>query len=137
MAPGLWVPASALRLQHSRSSGPGGQNVNKLNTRVELWVQLDSIAAQISERALQRLLDLAGPGRLTRGNELHLACEASRSQEANRQMALQRLRELLIAAMKEPKPRRKTKPSRASKQRRLDQKKRRSQTKARRQGREI
>jgi ribosome-associated protein len=135
LAPNVRVPAAAVRVQYSRSGGPGGQNVNKLNTKAEVWVELDGLAASLSHRAMARLEQLAGR-RLTNERELHVTSETYRSQERNRQEAMQRLRELIVAAMKEPKVRRKTKPSRAAKERRLDSKRRRSQIKARRQGRE-
>jgi ribosome-associated protein len=135
LAPGVRVAASALRIQFSRSGGPGGQNVNKVNTKAELWVPLAALAPHLTNRAMVRLEELAGR-RLTKDRELHFASETHRSQDWNRQENLERLRELLIRAMAEPKARKKTKPSKAAKQRRLDQKKRRSQIKARRQGRE-
>src|SRR4051812_10961000 len=60
IAPGIRVPESALRFQFSRGSGPGGQNVNKVNTRAELWVQLESLAAAgMTHRAIGRLKTLA------------------------------------------------------------------------------
>ena len=127
--------ASALRIQFSRSGGPGGQNVNKLNTKAELWIALHDLSPHLTHRAMIRLEQLAGR-RLTRDRELHFVSEEHRSQERNRLATLERLRELLIQAMAEPKVRKKTKPSRGAKQRRLDQKKRRSVIKARRQGRE-
>src|SRR6266404_8961829 len=99
LAPGVFVPESALRLQYSRSSGPGGQNVNKVNTRVQLWVPLAAITG-LSERALHRLHDLAG-SRLTLAGELHIAAETERTQERNRQAVLDRLRELISSAARE------------------------------------
>src|SRR5258708_31943712 len=123
LAPGVTAPASALRWQFARSSGPGGQNVNKVNTKAELWVPVGSISG-MSFRAIGRLGALAGR-RLTIADEIHIAADTERTQESNRAAAEQRLRELLIQAMHEPKPRRKTKPSRASEQRRLDSKRRR------------
>jgi ribosome-associated protein len=132
LAPGVRVPESALRWQFARSSGPGGQNVNKVNTKAELWVRLDSLTA-LSERAVGRLQKLAGR-RLTAAGEIHIAADVERTQEANRAAALERLRDLLVQAIREPKPRRKTKPSRASQRRRLESKRRRSQIKARRRG---
>ena len=132
LAPGITAPASAVRWQFARSSGPGGQNVNKVNTKAELWVPVGSISG-MTFRAISRLRALAGR-RLTIADEIHIAADTERTQESNRAAALQRLRELLIAAAHEPKPRRKTRPSRAAKQRRLDSKRRRSQIKANRRG---
>ena len=130
LAPGVRVPESALRFQFARSSGPGGQNVNKVNTKAELWVRLDAITG-LSYRATARLRDLAGR-RLTDAGEIHLAADASRSQQANRAEAMERLRKMLVAALHEPKARRKTKPSKAAKRRRLESKRRRSEVKSKR-----
>jgi ribosome-associated protein len=121
-----------MRFQFARSSGPGGQNVNKLNTKAELWVSISALRG-ISSDSMGRLMLLAGR-RLTRQGEIHLTAEASRSQEANRQAVLDRLRELLIAAMHRPRPRRKTRPSRASRQKRLNAKKHRGKIKSGRRG---
>src|SRR5688500_5612407 len=130
LAPGVRVPESAMRFQYARSSGPGGQNVNKLNTKAEVWVPLDAITG-LSDRARGRLRAIGGR-RLTAAGEIHIASDSERTQEANREAALSRLRALLLEAMHEPKVRRKTKPSRASKQRRLESKKRRSEVKSKR-----
>ena len=130
LAPGVSAAESALRWQFARSSGPGGQNVDKLNTKAELWVPLPAIRG-LNERARGRLAKLAGR-RLTAAGEIHIAAGTERTQEANRAAVLQRLRELLIEAMHEPKPRRKSKPTRASRQRRLESKRHRSEVKARR-----
>ena len=130
LAPGVWVPDSALRIQYSRSGGPGGQNVNKVNTRVQLWVPLAAIVG-LSERAIVRLRQEAG-SRLTLAGDLHLTAETERTQERNRQAVLDRLRQLILAAVHEPKRRKKTKPSRGAKERRLKTKKSRSETKSQR-----
>jgi len=128
LAPGISVPASALRFHFARSSGPGGQNVNKVNTKAQLWIAPTAIAG-LTDRAMQRLKTLAGR-RLTIAGEIHITADTERTQESNRQAVLERLSELVKQAMAEPKPRRKTKPSRASKQRRLDGKKIRGQIKS-------
>ena len=134
LAPRVTAPASAMRWQYARSSGPGGQNVNKVNTKAEVWIPIGAIAG-LSGRAAGRLRSLAGK-RLTSSDEIHIAADTERTQEGNRSAVMQRLRELLIEAMYEPKLRRKTKPSRGARQRRLDAKRRRSETKARRRGAE-
>ena len=130
LAPGVTVAESAMRWQYARSRGPGGQNVNKVNTKAELWVPVSAIVGMFPD-ALGRLEKLAGR-RLTAAGEIHIASDSSRSQEENRIEALARLRELIVAAQFRPKARRKTKPSRGARERRLDTKRRRSQTKAQR-----
>jgi len=131
LAPGVVAPTAAVRIQFARSSGPGGQNVNKLNTKAELWVPIEAIIG-LTNRAKERLRTLAGVGRMTADDQIHLRAESERSQEANRQEVFDRLRQLIIAARIEPKVRRKTKPSRAAKERRLQSKKRRGAIKAHR-----
>lgn len=130
LAPGVAVPSDALRIHFARSSGPGGQNVNKVNTRIELWLRMDALT-DLTPGAFARLRRLAGR-RITADGELHLSAQTERSQERNRQAVMDRLRELLIEAMAEPKLRRPTRPSKASKRRRLESKRRRAQVKARR-----
>lgn len=121
-----------MRWQYARSSGPGGQNVNKVNTKAEMWVAVEALEG-LTPRAVERLRAIAGR-RLTTSDEIHVASDSERTQEGNRAQVLQRLRELLIEAMHEPKRRRKTRPSRAARQRRLDAKRRRSEVKANRRG---
>ena len=132
VAPGVTAPAGALRLQFARSSGPGGQNVNKLNTKAELWVRLDLLEG-LSDAARTRLRNAAGK-RMTAAGELHLTSESHRGQEANRIAVFERLREMIVRARVEPKVRRKRKVSRAAKAKRVDQKKRRGQIKSMRRG---
>lgn len=149
IAPGIRVPDSALRFSFSRASGPGGQNVNKVSTRAELRIDLDAIP--LPPRAKARLRTLAGSrivgaqtvieeledGRtrtVIRGGEISLASGEHRSQSQNKSECLERLRELLIAAMHEPKHRRATKPSRGSIERRITEKKSRGEIKKRRSG---
>jgi ribosome-associated protein len=135
LARGVRVPGDAVSVAFSRSSGPGGQNVNKLSTRAELRVALaDLAAAGMHPAAVQRLRGLAG-SRVTRDDVLILVSQAHRSQEMNRQDAFDKLRELIERAQVVPKARRKTKPSKAAKRRRVDEKRRRGDVKARRQGR--
>jgi ribosome-associated protein len=85
----------------------------------------------LSERAAGRLRRLAGR-RLSSNDEIHLTAEESRSQAQNREQVLRRLRELIVAAQHEPKPRRKTRPSRAAKRRRLEAKRLQGEKKAKR-----
>src|SRR5689334_20323033 len=132
IVPGVRLSESSLRFRYARSSGPGGQNVNKVNTKAELWVSLDALFG-LTPRAMERLKQMAGK-RLTMAGEIHIASDTERTQEANRAAVMDRLRMLLTQAVREPKPRRKTKPSRASKQRRMDAKRRRGEVKANRRG---
>lgn len=134
LAPGVFVSPVGLRLQFSRSGGPGGQNVNKVNSKAELWLRLDCIQG-LDAQALQRLRALAGT-RLTQAGEIHLQAQAQRSQEANRQAVFQRLREMLVQARRKPKARRRTGPTRGSREKRLQAKRRRGQIKSNRRGRE-
>ena len=131
VAPGVFVEASSLRFQFSRAGGPGGQNVNKLNTKAEVWVPLVALRGLPAD-AMERLRRLAGSA-LTHDQELHIAAGRYRTQLRNREDALERLRELLIAAKHRPKPRRKTRPSAGSRERRLEAKKQRGQIKGGRQ----
>jgi ribosome-associated protein len=126
-SPGVRAPAGSYRFAYARSSGPGGQNVNKLNTRAEIWVRVDALIG-LTPAALARLKKMAGK-RLTLAGELHLSDESSRSQETNRRAVIERLQQMVETARVEPKRRRKTRPTLASKRRRLEGKKRRSETK--------
>lgn len=126
------VAASAVRVQFSRSSGPGGQNVNKVNSRCELWVRVEDIT-NLTDAAKARLRTMAG-SRLTNADEIHLDAHEKRSQEMNKELALERLRELILRAMVEPKKRKKTRPSYGAKQRRLASKKHRGEIKKGRSG---
>ncbi len=128
LAPGVFAEPGSLRLQAARAQGPGGQNVNKVNTRMELWLDLRQITG-LRETALARLAKMAGK-RLTQDGLLHLTCGEHRSQETNRQELFDRLRVMIQTARVEPKIRRKTKPSHGSKQRRLEQKNRRGEIKS-------
>lgn len=128
VAPGVYAPADAIRMQFARGSGPGGQNVNKVNTKAEIWVEVGRLAG-LSAGAIARLRTAAG-SRLTIAGEIHLASDESRSQEGNRAEVFRRLREMILAARHEPKRRKKTKPSYGSKMRRLESKKRKSDIKA-------
>jgi ribosome-associated protein len=130
LAPGVTIDENNVRLQYARSSGPGGQNVNKVNTKTELWIAINAVIG-LTENARARLAKLAGH-RLTLSGEIHIAADNHRTQEANRAEAFDRLRELIIQAMHEPKRRKKTKPSKGAKRRRLDEKKRRGATKSNR-----
>ena len=123
IAPGLLVPDALLRFSFARSSGPGGQNVNKVSSKARLHICLADLAAHASPQTVQRLVLLAGAARLNDAGDLVIVSEESRSQSANRQICLDRLRELLLEASRPVRKRRKSKPTRGSNQRRLDAKK--------------
>jgi ribosome-associated protein len=140
LAPGVRIPAGAgvLSFAFSRSGGPGGQNVNKVATKAELRLRIADLPGVVNERARTRLRKLAGK-RLVRGadpadDELVIVSESERSQARNKSECLEKLRELLVNALAEPKVRRKTKPSRGSKERRLEGKRVRSKIKRGRSG---
>ena len=127
------IPDEELEWKFIRSSGPGGQNVNKVASAVQLRFLLPqntSLPAAVRSR-LQRL---AGQRVIDDGTIL-LSARNERSQEQNRRAALERLADLVRAALIEPKIRKKTRPTRASKERRIDTKKRRAGTKRERSGR--
>ncbi len=131
LAPRVWVRMDAVRFRFVRSSGPGGQNVNKVSTACEMRLSLDELNGVMSVGAIERLRGLLG-SRLTAAGEILITSDTHRTQEQNREAVLERLREMLVRALVEPKRRKKTKPSRAAKMRRLDNKKRRGQIKSNR-----
>ena len=110
-----------------RAAGPGGQNVNKLASAVQLRFDVRR-SPSLPEDVRARLEQLAGK-RLTREGVLVIAAQRHRTQERNRRDALDRLIELIERAAVAPVPRRATKPTKASRERRLDTKKRRSSVK--------
>ena len=128
------IPDEELEWKFIRSSGPGGQNVNKVASAVQLRFLLpQNRSLPVAVRS--RLQRLAGQ-RLIDDGTILLTARAERSQEQNRRAALERLADLVRAALIEPKIRKKTRPTRASKERRIDTKKRRAGTKRQRSGRE-
>jgi ribosome-associated protein len=124
------IPDSDLSVAFIRSGGPGGQNVNKVASAVQLRFDLAGTNA-LGEAAKTRLRALAGR-RLTDEGSLLIVAREHRSQEQNRHAAEARLATLVRAALTEPRPRHATKPTRASKIRRLEGKTRRSSIKRRR-----
>ena len=120
------IPVDAIEERHLAGTGPGGQNVNKVATAVQLRVNVYALG--LAPAVYRRLKDLAGT-RLTAAGILVITARAHRTQEANRRDAMTRLADLLGKAHERPARRIKTKPSRAAKARRVDSKKVRGQVK--------
>jgi ribosome-associated protein len=133
IAGGLALPEEEISFVTSRSGGPGGQNVNKLETRVTLRFDL-AASPSLSDEQRSRLRERLAT-RVTRAGILHVTAQKHRSQSANREAALERFAELLREALREEAPRKKTRVSRAAKRRRVDEKKRHGQRKQERAGR--
>ncbi|MFP6664698.1 MAG: alternative ribosome rescue aminoacyl-tRNA hydrolase ArfB [Deltaproteobacteria bacterium] len=126
----LTIPGRELSFLVSRSSGAGGQAVNKTSSRVSLrWNVQDSevLSPLLRGRLLAKLVH-----RISAAGLLQVHVESERSQHRNREIALERLRELIQKALLREKPRRPTKPSRGSRERRLETKKRQGRKKAER-----
>ena len=127
VTPAISIDESEIQEHFIRASGPGGQNVNKVATAVQLRFNVAG-SLSLPHDVRERLVRLAGR-RITEGGILIIEARRFRTQEQNRQDAVDRLIRLIQKAAEKPKPRRKTRPTMASKKRRLDIKHRRSETK--------
>jgi ribosome-associated protein len=119
--PGLAIPLEEIVIRASRSSGPGGQHANVTASRIEAVFDVEASATLTSEQKA-RVTSKAG-ARVT------AVAQDARSQQRNRELALERLARRLASALEQQRPRTKTRPTLSSKRRRLDDKRRRSQTK--------
>ncbi len=134
IAPSLLIDERELQFDFVRASGPGGQNVNKVATAVQL--RFDLRASTLPEEVKARLKKVAGK-RVTSDDVLVIEAKSFRTQEKNREDAIGRFVGLVRKSLERPKPRKKTKPTRASKEKRLQAKKRRSEVKRTRVSREF
>jgi ribosome-associated protein len=128
ITPNIKIPDAELRLSFARSSGPGGQNVNKVSSKAVLHFAMlttPSLPPDVRQRFLERY-----QSRLTNAGEIVIHSEEFRDQPRNIQACYDKLRQMVLTVLRPPKKRRATKPTRGSKVRRLNEKKRRGEVKA-------
>jgi len=121
------IPMSELQFRFARSSGPGGQHVNRSATQVELLFDVDN-SPSLHEAQRRRVLRKL-KSRIDKEGVLHLFSQETRSQLRNREEVVERFQELMREALHVPKTRWPTRPSRAARERRLEEKRRRSEAK--------
>lgn len=125
--PGLAIPESELTFRASRSSGPGGQNVNKVNSRITIEFDLDGSPSLSDDQKARIREKLAA--RISTEGILQVSSQKFRTQRGNRDEAIAQFARLLRSALHEKRKRKKTRVSKAAKQKRLDDKKARAQLK--------
>jgi len=133
ITPSFQLDERELQIEFTRASGPGGQNVNKVATAVQL--RFDVYASSLPTDVKSRLIHLAG-NRITSEGVLLIEAKRFRTQEQNREDAIQRFVELVRKSLVQPKQRKKTKPTPAAKEERLNEKKRRGEIKKMRQSKD-
>ncbi len=134
ITPTFFMDERELHFEYIRASGPGGQNVNKVATAVQM--RFDIANSALASDLKGRLIRLAG-NRVTADGVLLIEAKQFRTQEQNREDALQRFVELIRKALVKPKPRKRTKPSAASKEKRLKSKKVKGEVKRLRQSKSF
>jgi|SRR5580692_1445073 ribosome-associated protein len=117
VSPSLVLPDADFTFSAIRSPGPGGQNVNKVATAVQM--RFDLLNTQALDAAVKQRIRARAGHRLNEDGTLLIVARAHRSQERNRAEAMERLRELILASLQPPRPRKATRPTRAAKERRL------------------
>jgi ribosome-associated protein len=134
ITPSFFIDERELHFEYIRASGPGGQNVNKVATAVQM--RFDIVNSALASEIKGRLIRFAG-NRVTADGVLLIEAKRFRTQEQNREDATQRFVELIRKALVKPKPRKKTKPSAASKEKRLKSKKVKGEVKRLRQSKSF